>query len=153
MGGQQNLTIFVFIVLVTNKPTGFSFFLNFFSKCYLTCLILKEPKKKNVPAAGGRGAQGGGGGGGGSVERGSSQPAKEVVNLEGLEPWFARKNGILAKYTTSEKLSIVTSFLTGGEKGTIIIFFFFSEDHRSSWATLKPLSGGQIPNLRPRRST
>lgn len=34
-----------------------------------------------------------------------------------MEPWSSRKAGILAKFTTSEKLSIVTSFLSGGEKG------------------------------------
>ncbi|GJQ78307.1 hypothetical protein Trydic_g22145 [Trypoxylus dichotomus] len=33
-----------------------------------------------------------------------------------MEPWSARKNAILAKFTTSEKLSIVTSFLSDGEK-------------------------------------
>ncbi|XP_076656449.1 VPS35 endosomal protein-sorting factor-like [Halictus rubicundus] len=33
-----------------------------------------------------------------------------------VEPWSARRTAILSKYTTSEKLSIVTSFLTGGEK-------------------------------------
>lgn len=38
-----------------------------------------------------------------------------------VEPWLARRNAILSKYTTSEKLSIVTSFLSGGEKG---IYFY-----------------------------
>nr|XP_031837161.1 VPS35 endosomal protein sorting factor-like isoform X1 [Nomia melanderi] len=33
-----------------------------------------------------------------------------------VEPWSTRRTAILNKYTTSEKLSIVTSFLTGGEK-------------------------------------
>ncbi|XP_012245871.1 VPS35 endosomal protein sorting factor-like isoform X3 [Bombus vosnesenskii] len=33
-----------------------------------------------------------------------------------VEPWLARRTTILNKYTTSEKLSIVTSFLPGGEK-------------------------------------
>ncbi|KAE8740858.1 hypothetical protein FOCC_FOCC013650 [Frankliniella occidentalis] len=32
------------------------------------------------------------------------------------ESWASRKAGILCKFTTSEKLSIVTSFLSGGEK-------------------------------------
>lgn len=40
-----------------------------------------------------------------------------------VEPWLARRTAILNKYTTSEKLSIVTSFLPGGEKG---IFFFLT---------------------------
>ncbi|XP_020282455.1 UPF0505 protein C16orf62 homolog isoform X2 [Pseudomyrmex gracilis] len=33
-----------------------------------------------------------------------------------VEPWSVRRSAILSKYTTSEKLSIVTSFLPGGEK-------------------------------------
>ncbi|XP_043258632.1 VPS35 endosomal protein-sorting factor-like isoform X2 [Colletes gigas] len=41
----------------------------------------------------------------------SKDTAEELV-----EPWSARRTMILNKYTTSEKLSIVTSFLTGGEK-------------------------------------
>jgi len=40
-----------------------------------------------------------------------------------VEPWSVRRSAILSKYTTSEKLSIVTSFLPGGEKGT---YFFKS---------------------------
>lgn len=38
-----------------------------------------------------------------------------------VEPWSVRRSAILSKYTTSEKLSIVTSFLPGGEKGA---YFF-----------------------------
>lgn len=33
-----------------------------------------------------------------------------------FEPWSMKKAAILNKYTTSEKLSIATSFLSGGEK-------------------------------------
>lgn len=33
-----------------------------------------------------------------------------------FEPWENKKAGILAKYSTAEKLSIATSFLSGGEK-------------------------------------
>jgi hypothetical protein len=32
-----------------------------------------------------------------------------------IEPWSVRRAAILNRYTTSEKLTIVTSFLTGGE--------------------------------------
>jgi hypothetical protein len=32
-----------------------------------------------------------------------------------IEPWSVRRSAILNRYTTSEKLTIVTSFLTGGE--------------------------------------
>lgn len=46
----------------------------------------------------------------------SKDTAEELV-----EPWSVRRSAILSKYTTSEKLSIVTSFLPGGEKG---IYFF-----------------------------
>ncbi|XP_029053584.1 VPS35 endosomal protein-sorting factor-like [Osmia bicornis bicornis] len=41
----------------------------------------------------------------------SKDTAEELV-----EPWSARRAAILNKYTTSEKLSIITSFLSGGEK-------------------------------------
>ncbi|GAB0088083.1 VPS35 endosomal protein sorting factor-like [Sergentomyia squamirostris] len=34
---------------------------------------------------------------------------------EAIEPWSARRSAILNKYTTAERLSIVTSFLSGGE--------------------------------------
>ncbi|XP_046425183.1 VPS35 endosomal protein-sorting factor-like [Neodiprion virginianus] len=40
----------------------------------------------------------------------------KVVADDLAEPWQARRAAILTKYTTSEKLSIVTSFLPGGEK-------------------------------------
>lgn len=36
------------------------------------------------------------------------------TNLEGFEPWSVKKQAILMKYTTNEKLTIVTSFLPGG---------------------------------------
>ncbi|ETN59685.1 esophageal cancer associated protein [Anopheles darlingi] len=48
----------------------------------------------------------------------NGKPPKEPANLlemDLIEPWAARRGAILNKYTTSEKLSIVTSFLTGGE--------------------------------------
>uniref|UniRef100_A0A8W7Q563 VPS35 endosomal protein-sorting factor-like n=1 Tax=Anopheles coluzzii TaxID=1518534 RepID=A0A8W7Q563_ANOCL len=50
--------------------------------------------------------------------RSSLSKSKEPTNLlelDLIEPWAARRGAILNKYTTSEKLSIVTSFLTGGE--------------------------------------
>ena len=33
-----------------------------------------------------------------------------------FEPWTAKRAGILGKYTTSEKLSITTSFLSSADK-------------------------------------
>ncbi|XP_076750545.1 VPS35 endosomal protein-sorting factor-like isoform X2 [Xylocopa sonorina] len=45
------------------------------------------------------------------TDKKSVDTAEELV-----EPWSARRTVILNKYTTSEKLSIVTSFLPGGEK-------------------------------------
>nr|CAD7207211.1 unnamed protein product [Timema douglasi] len=42
--------------------------------------------------------------------------SKDIIADEGIEPWALRKSAILSKFTTSEKLSIVTSFLSGGEK-------------------------------------
>ncbi|KAK6625056.1 hypothetical protein RUM43_005347 [Polyplax serrata] len=38
---------------------------------------------------------------------------------DNFEPWSVRKSAILSKFTTSEKLSMVTSFLSGGEKVVI----------------------------------
>ncbi|XP_053987502.1 VPS35 endosomal protein-sorting factor-like isoform X2 [Hylaeus volcanicus] len=45
----------------------------------------------------------------------TSKKSKDTAE-ELVEPWATRRTAILNKYTTSEKLSIVTSFLTGGEK-------------------------------------
>ncbi|KZC14928.1 UPF0505 protein C16orf62 like protein, partial [Dufourea novaeangliae] len=45
----------------------------------------------------------------------TSKKCKDTAE-ELVEPWSTRRTAILNKYTTSEKLSIVTSFLTGGEK-------------------------------------
>lgn len=45
--------------------------------------------------------------------------SKEAFPEDSIEPWCNRRAAILAKYTTSEKLSIVTSFLSGGEKGNL----------------------------------
>ncbi|KAG4070610.1 hypothetical protein HA402_013530 [Bradysia odoriphaga] len=39
----------------------------------------------------------------------------EIIQENSQDSWASRRTAILAKYTTSEKLSIVTSFLTGGE--------------------------------------
>ncbi|XP_055549188.1 VPS35 endosomal protein sorting factor-like [Wyeomyia smithii] len=38
-----------------------------------------------------------------------------LLDMDLIEPWASRRVGILNKYTTNEKLSIVTSFLNGGE--------------------------------------
>ncbi|XP_062553842.1 VPS35 endosomal protein sorting factor-like [Armigeres subalbatus] len=49
---------------------------------------------------------------------GAKSKKKEVSNLlemDLIEPWAGRRSAILNKYTTNEKLSIVTSFLNGGE--------------------------------------
>uniref|UniRef100_A0A182NQY8 Uncharacterized protein n=1 Tax=Anopheles dirus TaxID=7168 RepID=A0A182NQY8_9DIPT len=52
-----------------------------------------------------------------SVWKATSKPKEpaNLLELDLIEPWAARRGAILNKYTTSEKLSIVTSFLTGGE--------------------------------------
>ncbi|XP_076309475.1 VPS35 endosomal protein-sorting factor-like isoform X2 [Tachypleus tridentatus] len=42
--------------------------------------------------------------------------SKKSKHEENFEPWTSKRNAILNKYTTSEKLSITTSFLSGGEK-------------------------------------
>ncbi|XP_034937988.1 VPS35 endosomal protein sorting factor-like isoform X2 [Chelonus insularis] len=46
----------------------------------------------------------------------SKKKSKDNTVDELIEPWSVRRAVILNKYTTSEKLTIVTSFLTGGEK-------------------------------------
>ncbi|KAK2564040.1 VPS35 endosomal protein-sorting factor-like [Acropora cervicornis] len=38
-----------------------------------------------------------------------------------FEPWSSKRSGILAKYTTSEKLSITTSFLSSSDKDKYVI--------------------------------
>jgi hypothetical protein len=49
--------------------------------------------------------------------------SKDALLDDAVEPWAARKSAILNKFTTSEKLSIVTSFLSGGEKGMLLLNF------------------------------
>lgn len=41
--------------------------------------------------------------------------SKTGASLVQMESWSSRRAAILNKYTTTERLSIVTSFLTGGE--------------------------------------
>ncbi|KAK7112793.1 hypothetical protein V1264_012185 [Littorina saxatilis] len=57
--------------------------------------------------------------------RSSSEKKKDVISPDGLdesfEPWSSKKAGILAKYTTSEKLSITTSFLSASDKEKVVI--------------------------------
>ncbi|KAL3877496.1 hypothetical protein ACJMK2_035196 [Sinanodonta woodiana] len=40
---------------------------------------------------------------------------------DSFEPWYCKKAGIIAKYTTSEKLSITTSFLSASDKEKVVI--------------------------------
>lgn len=42
------------------------------------------------------------------------EPIDEVTNY--IKVWNTRRTAILNKYTTGEKLTIVSSFLPGGEK-------------------------------------
>lgn len=46
--------------------------------------------------------------------------SKNLTLNSDVEPWSTRRTAILCKYTTSEKLSIVSNFLSGGEKRKII---------------------------------
>ncbi|XP_074035447.1 VPS35 endosomal protein-sorting factor-like isoform X3 [Leptinotarsa decemlineata] len=49
-----------------------------------------------------------------------SAPKETEDNVFGnMESWSSRKSAILSKYTTSEKLTMVTSFLSEGEKVTV----------------------------------
>jgi hypothetical protein len=55
-----------------------------------------------------------------SRESRDSGPDKKLSEQKSeVEPWAGKKAGILSKYTTSEKISIVTSFLSDGEKGCL----------------------------------
>ncbi|CAH0550259.1 unnamed protein product [Brassicogethes aeneus] len=50
---------------------------------------------------------------------GTQVKAEKTINdnlNSGMQPWSARKASILSKFTTSEKISIVTSFLSEGDK-------------------------------------
>lgn len=49
------------------------------------------------------------------------QHSKSKLEKGKIDPWSHRKAGILQKYTTSEKLSMVTSFLLEGEKGLLML--------------------------------
>lgn len=49
------------------------------------------------------------------------QNSKSKLEKGKIDPWSHRKGGILQKYTTSEKLSMVTSFLLEGEKGLLML--------------------------------
>lgn len=44
------------------------------------------------------------------------EDSNEPGEVEGMEPWSVRRREILRRFTTSEKLTMVT-FLLGGEKG------------------------------------
>lgn len=48
-------------------------------------------------------------------EANSHRKSRGVGSLVQVESWSSRRAAILNKYTTTERLSIVTSFLTGGE--------------------------------------
>lgn len=47
------------------------------------------------------------------------EPVDEVTNY--LKSWNSRRTNILNKYTTGEKLTIVSSFLPGGEKSKLVV--------------------------------
>ncbi|XP_020613204.1 UPF0505 protein C16orf62 homolog [Orbicella faveolata] len=49
------------------------------------------------------------------------QSGKSEKEDDFFEPWSNKRTGILAKYTTSEKLSITTSFLSSSDKDKIVI--------------------------------
>ncbi|CAG5133662.1 unnamed protein product [Candidula unifasciata] len=63
----------------------------------------------------------------GSVVSGKSSRADSIkINddtglSDTFEPWASKKSGILAKYTTSEKLSITTSFLSSSDHERVVI--------------------------------
>lgn len=44
-----------------------------------------------------------------------SSPSEESTPED---DWSSRRSAILSKYTTDEKLSMISSYFSGGEKGT-----------------------------------
>lgn len=50
---------------------------------------------------------------------------REMPGLSQMESWSSRRAAILNKYTTTERLSIVTSFLTGGETSKLSFGFIY----------------------------
>ncbi|KAL9957403.1 hypothetical protein ACROYT_G039035 [Oculina patagonica] len=54
-----------------------------------------------------------------SLSKGESSKSESEDDF--FEPWSSKRSGILAKYTTSEKLSITTSFLSSSDKDKIVI--------------------------------
>lgn len=54
----------------------------------------------------------------------AGQKVRDKID-EFIEPWSSQRISILNKYTTLEKLSIVTSFLPGGEKGSFSYLKFY----------------------------
>ena len=62
------------------------------------------------------------------LQKESTGGTSQMESNDGFEPWSYRKTAILSKYTTSEKLSITTSFLSASEKDkgkTIIMLVNF----------------------------
>lgn len=51
-------------------------------------------------------------------DRSDDKKSKDT-SQEYIEPWSVRRTSILNKYTTSEKLSMMSSFLSGGERGML----------------------------------
>lgn len=49
----------------------------------------------------------------------STKSKQSKINLR-MESWISQRNNILAKFTTSQKLSIISSFLPEGEKGVYL---------------------------------
>ncbi len=84
----------------------------------------------------------------------SKQKPVHPAEKEGLddtfEPWNVKKSGILSKFTTSEKLSITTSFLSAGNSQE-------KDKGRSDWLSFSGSVGCVVPcfvsrkcNLSPR---
>ncbi|XP_057310899.1 VPS35 endosomal protein-sorting factor-like [Hydractinia symbiolongicarpus] len=62
----------------------------------------------------------------GRKKKGSVDSGKKFGDTEGyidstFEPWSTKRSGILSKYTTSEKLSISTSFLSGSDREKLVV--------------------------------
>ncbi|XP_077979506.1 VPS35 endosomal protein-sorting factor-like [Glandiceps talaboti] len=56
-----------------------------------------------------------------ALNKTDSKGKKKTSINDDFEPWSAKKAGILSKYTTSEKLSITTSFLSAADKEKVVV--------------------------------
>ncbi|XP_020910868.1 UPF0505 protein C16orf62 homolog [Exaiptasia diaphana] len=78
----------------------------------LSMFMAEQAASKTVPTSGPQRQR---------VESLSSVSEADGIDRDTFEPWASKRTNILTKYTTSEKLSITTSFLSSSDKDKIVI--------------------------------